>query len=366
MKVGVIKIGARISFSSQGTSGGTGEALSILKMLDKGGADIVVFTKILDKDVNPPHIEFRNILTNTNTDDLDSLVIINGTPQFYGGVEDRAQIYNYLIINQFTGKVFYIYCDPELTLKQIWPAIATKPWANNWHQGDLEITRNDIVYLSQPYDVEAVRKDLKKNEVIPKSITHFPFEKFPCLNPRLPINENPDVDLSYGGTMRGGKRIKKMVKFYFDHPSDISVEMFGKITTEDFHKATGIVNKPTFTGPIRYDEMLPKMNKSLAHIVIGDPYYEKINDVPQRQWESVRSSGVTFIDGDMDKNRRIWANDENLGDFLYVNDRTELSEKILLVKSDINLRKLIIQNQFDALNFNAQEYCSNFVKLLDH
>ena len=366
MKIGVLKLGARISFSSQGTSGGTGEALSIIRMLTGGGGDVVVFTKILNKDENPDSIEFRNIEDEySNINDLECLVVINGTVQFYGGAEDRSQLLNYEIINNFEGPVFYILCDPELTLKQVWPSVSKKPWVENWSESMLNVVRADIRYISQPFDVDKVLADLKKNEVVPSTITHFPFEKFPCLNDRLEFNPTPTVDLSYGGTMRGGKRMKKMAKFYFGHPSDISVEMFGKIKEEDFKPDLKFgLTLPAFTGPVRYDEMLPKMNQAMCHCVIGDPWYEKINDIPQRLWESVNSNVVTFVDSDMDQMRRVWANDRTLGDFLYVSTREELTEKIQLLKTDTNLRKQILDDQFKALGFDALEYCSDFVSLI--
>ena len=238
-------------------------------------------------------------------------------------------------------------------------------WRGNWKQEELEITRKDIIYLSQPHDVEKVHKDLKKNEVIPQKMVHFPFEKFPCLNDQLAYNPNPEVDLSYGGTMRGGKREKKMAKFYFGHPEDISVEMFGKIKAEDFNdKYVGGLRKPEFTGPVRYDEMLPKMNKALAHCVIGDPYYEQINDMAQRAYESIWSNVVTFIDHDLDQLRRVYGADPYLADFLYVQTREELSEKIQLLKADPNTRQAIVEAQLKAIGFDAKQYCTSFTQLI--
>ena len=223
MKIGVLKLGARISFSSQGTSGGTGEALSIIRMLTGGGGEVVVFTKILNKDENPDSIEFRNIEDEySNINDLECLVVINGTVQFYGGAEDRSQLLNYEIINNFEGPVFYILCDPELTFKQVWPSVSKKPWGSAWEESMLNVVRKDIVYIAQPVSVDKVLGTLKTNAIIPSDIVHFPFEQFPCLNEQLPFNPTPIVDLSYGGTMRGGKRIKKMVKFYLGHPEDDS------------------------------------------------------------------------------------------------------------------------------------------------
>ncbi len=371
MKVGVVKLGARISFNANDTSGGNGEARSIINMLDLGGADVHIFTKIIKKDNLLPQFTWHDLSFSFFDDltKLDVLLVINGNVNFFGGAEDASQLINYQIINSFPGPVYYAYCDPELTLKQVWPSVSKKKWASNWKQSDLEIVRDDIIYLSQPFDVARVMKDLGKNEVKPMAIQHFPFEQFPMMNALdpLPFNEKPEVDLSYGGTMRGGKRIKKMLKFYFGHPYEISVEMFGKISADDFNPVMLKLVPypyPTFTGPIKYDEMLPKMNKALAHCVIGDPYYEEINDMPQRTYESIMANVVTFIDHDMDKLRRVYGRDKVLADFLYVQDRKELSEKILLLKADSSLRRQILDDQIKAVGFNAEEYSKRFVKEL--
>lgn len=366
MKVAVIKLGSRISFNANDTSGANGEARSICKMLKLGGADVHIFTKILKKDNLVADYRWHNIEEDHMTlGTFDALVVLNGNVNFFGGAEDKEQLLNYKMINHFYGPVFYLLCDPELTLKQVWPSVSKKSWANNWTEQMLGITRKDIIYISQPYDVEKVLGDLKKNEVVPSRIVHFPFEKFPCLNEQLPFNPNPEVDLSYGGTMRGGKREKKMIKYYFGHPDDITVEMFGKIEEKDFNLSKfGSPRPPAFTGPVKYDEMLPKMNCAMAHCVIGDPWYEQINDIPQRLYESIWSSVITFVDADMDKLRRVYGVDKNLADFLYVNDRQELSEKIQLLKNDPTIRKQILQDQIKAVGFNAKEYSESFVNLI--
>lgn len=371
MKVAVIKLGARISFNANDTSGANGEARSICKMLRGGGAEVHIYTKILKKDNLVPEYQWHNIAEDHMTTGLmDALVVLNGNVNFFGGAEDHEQLLNYKMINNFHGPVFYAFCDPELTLKQVWPSVEKKPWASNWSEQQLKITRNDIVYLSQPHDIIKVTDAMGKNEIKPNNIIHFPFEKFPCLNEQLPFNPTPEVDLSYGGTMRGGRRAQKMVKFYYGHPEEISVEMFGKIEHEDFLKikkvatAVSTLRQPTFSGPVKYDDMLPKMNKAMAHCVIGDPWYEEINDMAQRAYESIWSNVVTFIDQDMDKLRRVYGRDKVLADFLYVQNREELSEKIALLKSDINLRKQIVRDQIKAIDFDPKEYCESFVNLI--
>jgi hypothetical protein len=369
VKVAVIKLGARISFNANDTSGANGEARSICKMLHKGGAEVHIFTKILKKDTLVEDFRWHNLSEYSVWDaqramalGYDALVVLNGNVNFFGGAEDPEQLLNYVLLNNCHIPVFYIYCDPELTLKQVWPSVSKKDWASNWAEEDLFVDRRDIIYLSQPFDVMQVMADINgKNEIKPDRVIHFPFEKFPCLNPQLPLNLNPEVDLSYGGTMRGGKREKKMVKFYFGHPSDISVEMFGKIEAKDFDpKPIFGLRHPTFTGAVKYDEMLPKMNRAMAHVVIGDPYYEKINDMAQRAYESIWSSVITFIDADLDTERRVYGSNKQLADFLYVSSREQVSEVIQLLKRDPAMRKQIVEEQIKTIDFDAEKYCKEF------
>lgn len=378
MKVAVIKLGSRISFNANDTSGGNGEARSIIKILEQAGVEVHIYTKILKKDNLLPQYHWHNIAEDhMTTGHLDALLVINGNVNFFGGAEDPEQILNYKMINHFHGKVFYAYCDPALTLKQLWPAIEKKPWATNWRREDIEITREDIIYLSQPYDIDKVQGIVSgKNCVQPFDIIHFPFEQFPCLNDQIPACsfDELEVDLSYGGTMRGGKRIAKMIDFYFAFPAGMRVEMFGKITKEDFleHPKYGNglkftykdENYPNFTGPVKYADMLPKMNKAMSHIVIGDPLYEEINDMAQRAYESIWSGVVTFIDHDLDSLRRVYGADKELADFLYVRGRADAHQKIMLLKKDPDMRMQIVNDQLKAINFQPLKYAYRLKELL--
>jgi hypothetical protein len=381
MKVAVIKLGARIAFNANDTSGANGEARSIVKILETAGAEVHIFTKILKKDDLIAPFHWHNIADDHNLiyeEHFDALLVINGNVNFFGGAEDREQILNYQIINAAPCKVFYAYCDPELTLKQLWPSIEKKPWGGNWKKEHIHVTREDLIYISQPFDVDKVVEELGKNCVVPNHIEHFPFEQFPCLNeqiPACPFNEL-EMDLSYGGTMRGGRRIKKMIEFYFGAPKEMRVEMFGKITKEDFTEhpkyGPGLLatykdeDYPTFGPPVKYAEMLPKMNKAMCHIVIGDPFYEQINDMAQRAYESIWSGVVTFIDHDLDSIRRVYNADKELADFLYVKSRQDAHDKIMALKKDPDMRMQIVNDQLKAINFQPRAYADWLVEILRH
>lgn len=371
MKLAAIKIGARIAWGNKDTSAGSGEAKSVINMLRLAGCEVDIYTKVLPKDRNPNLYKFYNIedeYVNINTRGYEGLVVLNGNVNFFGGAESKDQILNYWLINNYPGRVFYIYCDPALQLTQVWPAIKNKSWASNWNQSDIEIKRTDIIYISQPYTLDDVKVITDKSGIIPEKIIHYPMEQFPCLNPIVEMKENPTMDLSYGGTMRGGKRIKKMAKFYFNYSDDIKVEMFGKIDIDDIQKTADKMFSPGAKAPVggppvNYVEFSQKMNDTLTHIVIGDPWYEG-RDMPQRCYESIYSNVVTFIDIELDPLKRVYGSNPVCSAFNYVTDQADAEKKIRALKEDPSKRKFILEQQFKAVGFNPDAYCGGLVEIL--
>jgi hypothetical protein len=370
MKIAVIKLGGRITWNTDGAVA-PGEAVSICKALSRGGAEVHVFTKILAKDTLHPSLTWHNIAESdqADLDGLDTLVVINGNVNFFGGAEDPEQILNYSIINNFQGKVVYVMCDPELPLLQIWPNVSKKPWGVNYREKDLNIVRTDIRVLSQPYDLDAMKKHWKKGAVPVAEFFHFPMERFPLLNEWLKPMEEPKVDLLYGGTPRGGRRIPNLYKWYCGLPEDISVEIFGSIDETDFQKHPKIGNDklkryPTFTGKVKYDQVLPKMNTGLAHLVTGDGSYEELDIIPQRTMENIAAGNVVFVDANMDKARRIYPKGTLAHEFLYVASQEELVERLRYVKGDWTLRHELLESAAVAQNFVPDEFCCSLVAAL--
>ena len=366
MKIALIKLGSRVSISSQGTSGGTGETLSIIKILTTAGAEVDVYTKVLEKDEKPEDFNLFNIEDNykeINNKGYDCLLIMNGNVNYFGGVDDPAQTLNYWIINNFNGKVFYIMCDCNLLLKQIWHSIEKKKWASNYKKEDIEIRRNDIVYISQAMFVPKVLEKARK-EVDIKSAIYFPFEKFPLLTMEdFPFNESPNYDLIYGGTFRGGKREQDMIKYYFGYKDNI-VCMFGKIEEDHFDKnKIGSLEYPSFEKAVSYNKYGDKMLESRATVIIGDPLYKQWGDLAQRIYESIRVGNVVLIDTTYDFMKRVFKNPE-LIKFNYVSNRQEVEIRLNKLK-DNNFRKHIIDLQREDTNIDINEYCRNLVKILE-
>ena len=384
LKVAVIKLGARIT--DTGGAVAPGEAISICKALTRGGAEVHVFTKILKKDTLDPSITWHDIL-DTSYPDIngvaDTLVVVNGNVNFFGGGEDEAQIANYRMINNFRGRVVYIMCDPELPLQQIWESVAKKEWGSKYSKEDILVTRKDIHVLSQPFALDAMKKHWPAKAVQPASFFHFPMDRFPLLNEWLAPAEAPTIDLMYGGTPRGGRRIPNLYKWYWNLPKDISVEIFGSIDGSDFVKhpkldvtqlgdeyftKTGLgLTAPTFAGKVKYDQVLPKMNSALAHLVTGDGSYENLDIIPQRVAECFAAGNIVFVDANMDKSRRIYPVGSMAHDFLYVKTQAELVDRLRIIKTDQSqsIRHDLLVAQELATNFKANEFCQNLVATLE-
>lgn len=369
MKLCVLKIGGRIAIDSRSTSGGTGEALSVIKILTEGGHDVTVFTKVLNKDIMSKEFNIKNIedeYLKINDYGFDALLIINGNVNYFGGQDSPSDTLIYYCINNFKNKVFYILCDPALTLKQIWPSVEKKKWSNNYKKEDIEIVRQDITYICQAKDTKELSKIIEKNCIIVNSIYHFPFEKFVYLM----LNENAAVkdykyDLIYGGTFRSGRREKSMVKFYCDYPEDIKVLMFGKIEQKNFNEKYNIAKYPEFGKSVSYFEFNNKMREGLSTIIIGDPLYIKLDNMAQRVHEAILNGNIVFIDLEYDKHKKVFNNDEILGKFSYITNKEDVIKRIQKLKENPKLIDYFVNRQREVVNFNKNEYCNILTEILE-
>lgn len=364
MKLAVIKLGARIAHG--GTSGGSGEALAILDILSHNH-NVHAYTKILDKDRPIKNVTLHQISDEHNDINMDALVIINGAVNYFGGADSPDQTLNYHVINNFNGPVFYILCDPALPLRQVWPSISKKEWSENYLRDNIEIQRTDIIYISQPKNVNKIHKDLQKNVQFKKCV-HFPFEKFPLRDKPLEFNKLSDrtYDLLYGGTFRGGKRQDDMIKFYFDM-DEYNVAMFGKIKEKDFNvKKIAGKSHPKYENAVKYQDFNNKMSTSIATVIIGDKYYKETDDLAQRIYESILSGVVTFIDSDYDKYKRVYT-DERLKKFLYVNNSEDVKKRLDIIKNlDEASFSNLLNSQYEDVKINYDNYCLQLSEILEN
>lgn len=373
MKIAVLKIGARIAKSKLKNMGGTGESLSIIKMLKISGCDIDVYTKILDSDIvleDATSLDIETEYKNINSRGYDALLVLNGNYNAFGGAENRSCILNYYLINNFNGKVFYVLCDCDLLLKQAWPSIKNKSWASNYDEKDIFISRKDIVYISQARCVEKIKKKISSLDIEIKDVLYFPLEKFPFINNNyIKFNKKPSIDLMYGGTFRQGKRESDMLKYYFGYDSSkYSVEMFGKIKLNNFKDENVYkydeLYRPKFSKSVDYNNFGDKMNTSISTVAIGDTRYKQWGDLAQRIYESIMFNNVVFIDNSYDWSHRVFK-DKELVDFNYVNSSVEVQDRLDILKKDNKFREYLTSLQIEDTKIDINNYCNSFKALLE-
>lgn len=368
MKLAIIKIGGRITANANGATGG--EVLHAVELLLKGGNDIHCFTTIIKNDKLINGVKIRDILQFDVNEKFDALIVINGNINFYGGVTSDHEMQNLKIINSFKGKVVYMLFDPMLPLKQYWDGIETKQekynWKKKYSKEEIYIERDDIIYISQPYDLEAVNDLLLKTGVKHSKIYHYPLYKMHLTTyDRFEFKEiDREVDISYGGTFRNKKRESKLIKFYFHYPEEYKVEIFGKIELEQFSQnKIRSLRPPKFCKGVSHDMVRDRMSKSLSTIVIGDKWYEGRN-LAQRIYENILSNTITFIDKELDPKRLVYGSDDPFFDQLYVSSKDEVIELIEKTKLDKKLIKHICNKQYEAVQINKQEYINNLTNLI--
>ena len=364
MKFAVIKLGARIANENQGIS--SFEAVVVSKMLSIGGNKVDCFTKVSSKDAP---IEGLNVLDITEnytkiSGNYDALVVLNGNINFFGGVETPEQLLNLNIINNFDGKVFYIFVDTALPLRNVWESVKAKPWGVNYLEKDILITRKDIIYVTISYNTGAVKDITEKTGINPAKVVYFPFEKYVFFNDRLESVGDKSIDLLYGANSFRPKREKKMVQFYYGLPDDIDVEFYGKMKPSDFNiKNTGNKRIPRFNNtPLKYSENLTYINRGICTLNISDTFNEgKV--LNPRIYETVLANTISFIDHEYDPRKKAFSSPK-LQDFLYVRSQRELVEKIKKLKVDKVFMLDIIKEQFDNSYISKEDISNQFSSLM--
>lgn len=319
-----------------------GEALAISEAFSEHFT-VHVFTKP-HADIGASKLVWHDIDKDTDTSLAQVLVVFNGKPD----VRHPDEQTKYQLIEQFRGPVFYVMCDPELPM--------LKP--------ELPFPRFDIHVLTQAYEVEELARRWRTNPATYaiSNVSYFPFEQFALLGERLPFNPSPVLDLAYGGSARGGRRLAKLHQWYFGLPFDIDAELFGKISIADFADLSP-ENAPAFGPSVEYGDIATKMNTAMATVVCGDASYEELDVIPHRVYEAMAANCLVFVDAKLDPARRIFRGSAN-ANFFYVATKASLVEKLRQLKRNPALRKQMLQLQHDVVGFDKTNYLLSLSKAI--
>jgi hypothetical protein len=351
MKIAVLKFGVRVSENIP--SGTVAEVIGTAKLFQEAGHEVEIFTWMTNGDKEVHGIKIRSIDEHFDKIDgkFDSMFVFNGNLNFYGGEEKPFQLNTYRAIHRFnSGPIFYFFTDPLTPyVPDAWPMIEKRSWGSKYPKEELDISHKKMILIS-------AGKDMKKVESCLSNLNKSASIDFPIAAHTLALFRRRELfnsmfkttDLIYGGSYRSGNRADKMIKFYFDLPKDISVEMFGKISAEDFGKKINGIRTPIFSDQIRLEKFFDKMSTGLTSVIIGDNWYEN-NWLTPRFFESIISNNVTFVDIDYDPEKLWFFENEELSNFCYVSSREEAVEKIRKVKNDDDFAEKIVNMQNDHI-----------------
>jgi hypothetical protein len=120
-----------------------------------------------------------------------------------------------------------------------------------------------------------------------------------------------------------------------------------------------------YAGKIKFGQNVINFSNATgtSTVVIGDPIYEDNQLIPNRFIENIYANLVTFFDTDLDKNKRLLSSNPELADFLYVDDREVLREKVLRIRKDFNFRKSICDQQLELVRFDKDAFYNDLMEV---
>lgn len=363
MKVGFCRIGWDISFTPTASPYENNVPVNIIRFFHELRFKTTTITRLDSKKTYSNLCEWVDV-NNINNHEYDALFVLTGS--LNPNHDLREQFLIYKLINEFNGPVYFLYIDPLFVVRQNW-RIASKMFS--FKREEIEVTRKDIsviTFAKNLQECEALWRNTTQSVPV-KTFLSFEFEKFPIvLNQQesCDLIERPIYDLQYGSSFRNGIRTKKIHDWYFNHPNDISVEVFGEHHPSQFKQFEPIQRYPDFSRTVLIGEYTKKLNQSMSTIIIGDDTHNKIGMFAFRFYDSIRAKCVFFIEDSHDPNHIFFKNTD-VENFCYINNKEQLIENVRTLKSNLNFRREILNFQEEHLTrIDKEKYCHDFLRLL--
>ena len=288
-----------------------------------------------------PEIDKVDILVTTSGQVADKLITSENDLNYYsdiilfwsstnqwGGELSIPQYKVYKFLHEFKGNIYYWFEDMRFPLVELTHIIQNRPfWTNNPLCELSELTLpKQINFISMFGDKDIVYKihsniDIKQIYICPIYLTHD--DSRPIQQPLF----GRSIDLIYGGFGRSQKR-NAFYKEYFFNQEDIVIELYGAVEKDikDLNVGNCIISPR-----VPYHSVLSKNATALSTIIPAEKGYNN-NCITPRLVEALLSGCICFIQNDFDSEHSILKDD-----FFYVNSGNELKQKIIMLKSDVEL-----------------------------
>lgn len=311
---------------------------------------------------DPENVDYFLESETTDINDYDAVYVHNSTHNFIGGAIQAHTVKQTKELCRFKGPVYYMYTDPNLHLINFAFLLEERDrkGTKSSYKTDLRVTSEEVQkFANLPWQIYWCGKDFNsyyqnsylkinanKRCVIDLNKTHtYPFFEFLFANKPMAVKDIPFAgriyDLTYYGNWRP-QRAKK-IEEYFNNPN-LSTVFAGFEVEWPRSKCYGYVD---------HDELHTVVQPAIASVVIGDPDHNG-NIVTARFFENIRFKLCSFIDLDYDPTKSLYK-DEFLKNFMYVQNKAELQDKVTQIKNDqLLFNKILALQDKEIENYRLQ------------
>ena len=351
IKLLVSKIGANITLSNSNRSAANADFLYFLRTLDHSIFEVTVITHITRNTEIPGPLLLKEIQhEDLDFNDYDSIVIFNGSYNWFGGAEclNLKALYNKLAHSSIP--IFWANTDGQLIMKQIEPLVKNRKWKDDYVDGKMYIDPERVTYITQARKLESIKKLIKSNinHVQTDKIVHFPWDQTIMskhanyFRKRIVPMDKRQWHFIYGGAPRNTYRRKRIELFYGSIPDSFNVKLFGNLN--------GLkVENCWVSGKVSYQQFVKETMEGKATIILGDEFYED-NFHTLRMYESILASTIVLVDNKFDSNHLFFGDDSRF-DICYVSSGQEAVKVLIDVSKNYpGGLDQFAQDQYDCIN----------------
>lgn len=346
MKIGFIKLGSRYQKPKNPLKEVISESIRYAETLKSLGHQVWLLSARGQRNTPPEaNVDFC-FLDEAMELNLDTIIVYCGFVDFIGGKDTNRVRAQYQFINQFAAsgkKVYFIMNDIQVPLNEL-RANHSLLSEDGYTPESLGLPEVEII--TQGFNTDYIASKMKSKASF--SIRTVPIWQIGYSNP-IGFNENPEYDFSYAcGRVR--KNRWNQMAYWLEGAMIIGNDI---LVDEDFVKKYGEINHYP-VGKVLYSEMPIHCNKAMATIIFGDTEYEKGQMISNRLAECIAASVVCFIDTTSDVDKKLFKNPEL--DWLYVDTKEQLQEKISFLKDNLEFRRRIVELQHQEIDISNLDF----------
>ena len=309
-KLLVAKIGANITFSSSNKSAANADILYFLRTLDHSQFEVTIVTHHTRNTLIPKPLIFKEIEdSDWSFDDYDSILIFNGSINFFGGAESLGLKGLYQKLANSAIPIRWANTDGALLFKQIEPLVSKRDWRKDYMNGQMHIDPKRVTYLTQARHTETIANLIQSNvnHVQAPKVEHFPWDKTiwskhqNYFRKKITPMSKRQWHVIYGGAPRNTYRRKRIEFFYGALPDSLNVKLFGNLTSLK-------VDNCLVAGKVSYQQFVKETMEGKSTIIIGDEFYED-NFYTLRMHESILAGTIVLIDNKFDSHHLFFGRD---------------------------------------------------------